>query len=420
MLAALIDHWRRFVGPETTLRHAAWLCVLAGLALSLLGVYAIDLGSNLTPLRDRPTGLSALALKQLLFLGVGIAAAIVIAIPNHRYIRWIAWPSMALLIVMLVVLLLPFIPAWLVTPRKGVRGWINMGPLDLQPAEIGKVAYVLVMAEYLRYRRSHRALGGLITPAAITAVPVGLIVLQPDMGGAVLFFPALFAMLLVAGAKYRHLIAAIVIAAAAGPAAYPMLHPYQKQRIQGMFSMIAGDQQGADDINYQSFTAMTLAGAGGLTGNDDAHSRALIRFNRLPERHNDMIFAVIVNRFGLIGGAAVITLYTLWIAGALAVAAVCKEPFGRLICVGFAAIIAGQTLLNIFMNLGLFPIVGVTLPFLSYGGSSMLTVWIMTGLIFGVGMRPAARLARPSFDFQNDDDPWRPERPDHRLIGYGG
>jgi len=420
MRAFIIDHWRKLVGPDITIRHAGWLCVIAGLGLSLLGVYAIDLGSNLTPIRERPTGLSVLAIKQLVFLGTGLFAAAIIAIPSDKYIRKLAWPGMILLILMLILLLLPFVPAWLVTPRKGVRGWINMGPLDLQPAEIGKVAYVLVMANYLRFRRSHRALGGLITPAAISAVPIGLIVLQPDMGGAVLFFPALFAMLLVAGAKYRHLIAAVVIAAAAGPAVYPMLHPYQKQRIQGMVAMIAGEREGADDINYQSFTAMTLAGAGGLTGNDDAHSRALIRFNRLPERHNDMIFAVIVNRFGMIGGAAVVALYLLWIAGAVTVAAVCKEPFGRLLCVGFAAIIAGQTLLNICMNLGLFPIVGVTLPFVSYGGSSMLTVWLMTGLIVGVGMRPAARLARPSFDFKNDDDPWRPQRPDHRLVGYGG
>ncbi|HYE03542.1 MAG TPA: FtsW/RodA/SpoVE family cell cycle protein, partial [Phycisphaerales bacterium] len=142
--------------------------------------------------------------------------------------------------------------------------------------------------------------------------------------------------------------------------------------------------------------------AGGPLGQPDDRARAMVRFNSLPERHNDMVFAVIVHRFGLAGGAAVLGLYLMWFAGALITAALCREPFGRLVAVGCAAVTAAQMAINVGMNLGLLPIIGLTLPLVSYGGSSMLAAWMMTGLIFGVAMRRAPRLTRPSFEFADD------------------
>jgi len=106
-----------------------------------------------------------------------------------------------------------------------------------------------------------------------------------------------------------------------------------------------------------------------------------------------------VNRFGLLGGLAVLGLYGMWVLGALMVAGLCREPFGRLVVVGCAAIVSVQMFVNVGMNLGYLPIVGLTLPFVSYGGSSMVSVWIMTGLIVNVGMRKPPRLSRPSFEF---------------------
>jgi rod shape determining protein RodA len=134
----------------------------------------------------------------------------------------------------------------------------------------------------------------------------------------------------------------------------------------------------------------------------------LIRFNRLPERHNDMIFAVILNRFGLQGGVIVLALYVVWLTGAYLTAAMCRDAFGRLLVVGLGAFILAQTLINVCMTIGMLPIIGLTLPFVSYGGSSMLVVWVMTGLILGVGLRRPSRFARPSFEF--DDQPYDPAR----------
>src|SRR5690606_25301913 len=119
----------------------------------------------------------------------------------------------------------------------------------------------------------------------------------------------------------------------------------------------------------------------------------------LPERHNDMVLAVLMTRFGLLGGIVVLALYLLWLAGAALVAVTCREPLGRLLVIGLAGFIAAQVVVNVGMNIGLAPIVGITLPFVSYGGSSLVTVWLMTGLIFNVAMRRPLPPYRPSFEY---------------------
>lgn len=378
-----------------TFKHFAWLTVLASLGLSLVGLYAIDVASTVEP----TDGVSSYVKKQAVFLAVGLVAATVMALPHHRLIRMIAWPMMWAVLALLVFLLLPFVPTWLVKPRNGARAWIDLGPVVFQPGEVAKIAYVLVLAEYFRYRKNHRTVLGLAPPALITLAPVGLITLEPDLGTAMLFIPCLFAMLVAAGARLKHLAIIVLVGILAGPAAYPMLKPHQKERIAGLINMIQGSPEGADDINYQPLTAVRLVGAGQINGMPDEKSRAVVHFNHLPERHNDMIFAVIVNRFGLIGGLGMLGLYGLWFLGALLTAATCKDPFGRLVVVGVSAIIAAQMFINVGMNLGLLPIIGLTLPFVSYGGTSLLTVWMMTGLVVNVAMRPPERLARPTFEF---------------------
>lgn len=402
--------FNRWIGVDFAVINGAWLCILGALGLSLLGVYAIDLG-----VRDaaaevggagRMGALSPIALKQLAFIGVGLLGALVVALPHHRHIRYAAWGLMAVTIGLLVFLLLPFVPAAIVTPRNGARAWIDLGPIDFQPAELAKIAYVLVMADYLRFRQNHRTWMGLIPPAVITFIPVALIMLQPDLGTAILFAPTIFAMLIASGAKLKHLSVVVLAAVLAAPAAYPMLKPHQKARIVGLIKMVQDPRHAADDINYQALTAQTLAGAGQVWGTPDARSRSLIRFNRLPERHNDMILAVILNRFGLVGGFALLGLYGLWFLGIYLTAAMCVDAFGRLVVIGFGAIMVAQTFVNLGMTLGILPIIGVTLPFVSYGGSSMLTVWVMTGLVFGVAIRRSKRFTRPSFEF--DDRPYDP------------
>ena len=366
-----------------SIANAAWLAVFASIGLSLLGIYAIDIAER--PFTDR--GISGTAIRQGVFLFVGLSAMAFAIVPHYRLFRYVAWPGYFACIGLLVFLLIPFVPEAIVAPRNGARGWINLGVSDFQPAEVTKIAFVLTVAGYLRYRKQHRELKGLIVPGLIAAVPVGLITIQPDLGSASLFVPSLFAMLLAAGARVRHLLLIVIIATLAAPATWPVLKPHQQRRFIAIFQQLRGSEEGAQDINFQSFTAQRLVGAGGLSGVGDQKARALLRSNRLPEAHNDMIFAVITLRFGLLGGAATLLLYMLWTVGALATAAACKDPFGRVLVVGLTLFVAVQALTNIGMTVGLLPIIGVTMPFVSYGGSSMVTSWLMTGLILNVGLR---------------------------------
>ncbi|MFZ4574843.1 MAG: FtsW/RodA/SpoVE family cell cycle protein [Phycisphaerales bacterium] len=380
--------------------RAAWLVLFSSAALTMIGIYSINVAMSLDP-----KGWDALpepAMKQALYAGVGILFCFAVAIPNYRLYGAASWALLGVAVCLLVFLLLPFVPSSIVRPRNGARGWIDLGPVDLQPSEFAKIAYVLVLSWYLRYRDNHRTFLGLLPPALITAIPVGLITLQPDLGSATLFVPALFAVLVAAGARLKHLAIIVVIAAAAAPAAYPMLKSHQKERFVGLFKQLRGDTSADQDINMQSVTAQRLAGAGGMSGLPEERSRTLLHFNALPERHNDMIFAVICNRFGFTGGLALLGLYALWVTGALITAAGAKEPFGRLVCVGLTGFIAAQVFVNVGMNIGLLPIVGITLPYVSHGGSSMLATWGMTGLIIGVAIRQPASARRKSFEWDDE------------------
>lgn len=252
---------------------------------------------------------------------------------------------------------------------------------------------------------------GLIAPGLMAVVPMGLILVEPDLGTASLIMPALVAMLIAGGARLVHLIstgvigltfAAGVVIASVGFAQldqYPLLRPHQVERIQAMVDVYRGDERFVDSRGFQGRQARMLIGAGGVDGHPEDRARAFVFFSSLPERHNDMIYAVLVNRFGLVGALSLIGLYAAWIAGALWTAASCKDPFGRVIVVGFVAIVGTQAFINIGMTQGLLPITGMTLPFVSYGGSSLLMAFVMVGLVMSVGLRRPGRLWRKSYEF---------------------
>jgi len=380
--------------PKVTMRHPAWLTLVASLGLVGLGIYCINLTAGVGA-----EGVSPHAVRQAVFVVIGLIAAGIAAAPHYRHIRVFTPLLVAASFALLVFVLIPWVPEAIVKPRNGARRWISLGITDVQPSEIAKIAYVLAMASYFRFRKNYRTLRGLIPPALITLVPMGLILVEPDLGTAILFLPMLFAMLVAAGAKLWHLALIVLLMSAAAPALYPALRPHQKARVQALINQIKGDDRFNDSINYQGDRAMTLVGAGGATGLGAEKSRAVVDFNELPEDHNDMIFAVIVNRFGFAGGLATLGLYLLWAAGALLTAAGCKDPYGRLVCVGLAGLVAAQAGVNVGMTIGVLPITGMTLPFVSYGGSSLVASFLMVGLIFNVAMRRPAYLQRKSFEF---------------------
>jgi rod shape determining protein RodA len=378
--------------PKVQLVNPGWLCIGAALALSVLGILAIE-----------TTGPSH-ALKQIVHLCVAAVAAAAVAVPHHRWLQRLSMPLMIIVLALLVFVLVPFVPEVIVRPRNGARRWINLFVTDFQPSELAKIAYIISLAAYLRYRRNYRRFFGLLLPFVLTFIPLGLVLVEPDLGTAMLFLPTLFAMLIAAGARIKHLVLIIALGLAAAPLTYPFLWPHQKARIQAMMAQVKGDTRYEDDIGFQGARAMTLVGAGGVTGVGRQKAAELVRYNSLPERHNDMIFAVVCCRWGLLGAVAMWGLFGLFALGGLWTAAQCKDAFGRLAAVGVAAIIFAQMAINTGMTIGVLPITGLTLPFVSYGGSSMVAAWLMAALVLNIALRRPQYLSRECFDFQREEE----------------
>ena len=378
--------------PAVSILNVGWVCVGAAAVLSCVGFVTIA------------TTEPAYAMKHLVHVFVGLIAAATVAIPHYRWAMRFSYPLLLLVVAMLVFVLIPWVPEVIVHERNGARRWISLFVTDFQPSELAKIAYVLALASYLRFRSNYRRLRGLLLPLGLTFVPMGLILVEPDLGSAMLFLPTFFALLIAAGAKLRHIALVIFLGLSLAPAMYPLLAPHQKDRIKALVAQVTGDPQYENDIGFQGARSMTLTGAGQLVGVGKQHAAALIYFNHLPENHNDMIFAVIACRWGLLGALATWSMFLVLGAGGLLVAAQTKDPFARLVPVGIVAIFLAQMTINTGMTIGLMPITGMTLPFVSYGGSSLVTAWIMVGLLLNIGMRRPRYLAREAFDFNEQDD----------------
>jgi cell division protein FtsW (lipid II flippase) len=379
--------------PRLRWLNMAWLCVFAAIALSLIGIAAIS------------TTEPGYAKKQAVLLILGLGSAATIAVPHYQWMRRLSYLLLFIGLALLIFVLVPIVPEVIVRPRNGARRWINLGFMDIQPSELAKLFYIFALAAYLRFRRNHRRLLGLFIPLVLTFIPMGLILIEPDLGTALVFLPTFFAMLIAAGARLKHIVLIVVFGLSAAPSMYPLLRPHQKERIQALMYQIKGDDRYIDSIGYQGYKAMTLVGAGGVTGVGREHARDLIHYNKLPEEHNDMVFAVVACRWGMLGALALWGLFGLLVTGGLLTAAVCREPFGRLIVVGITAVFFSQMTINTGMTIGLLPITGMTLPFVSYGGSSLVSAWLMIGVILNVGLRRERYfVTHEAFEFSDDED----------------
>lgn len=376
--------------------NVAWLCVIAAALLNLLGIMAIDT----VPRPDSPD----FAMKHFQFMIIGMLAAGLIALPHYRFLQRLTYLFMILVLGMLVFVLMKWVPDSIVHPRNGARRWITLPFTDFQPSELAKIAYVLALASYLRFRKNYRTMFGLLLPLFLTFIPMGLIVVEPDLGTAMVFLPTFFAVLIAAGAKHRHLLIVILIGLSLTPVMYTILNPYQQRRILAMFAQMRGDDQYKQTIGFQADRAKTLVGAGGFFGVGKQKAAALVHSNHLPEEHNDMVFAVICCRWGVLGALATWGLFLILIVGGLLTSAKCRDPFGRLVAVGLVSVLFSQMLVNTGMTIGLLPITGLTLPFISYGGSSLVVAWMMVGLLLNIALRRPGFTLRHSFEFDEPVD----------------
>ena len=273
-----------------------------------------------------------------------------------------------------------------------------------------KFAFIMVLARYLRFRSSYRTFLGLLVPFLVAGIPMLLILKQPDLGVALIFIPPLFAMLFVAGARKRHLLAIVGMGIAIAPILWfcgepkaPILkhfpqfvRQYQRDRV---YSMFYSNTPELRDVAYQQNMALVAMGSGGIAGNGLGN---MPMSKHVPERHNDMIFVVIGEQFGFFGSAVVLGAYIVLFAAGIEIAASTREPFGRLVALGIVVILAAQTFLNIMVAIKLMPVTGVTLPFISYGGSSLLASFMAAGLLLNIGQNRPIVMANNSFEFEED------------------
>ncbi len=389
-----------------------WPVLAAVVVLSSLGVMSIWADST------------DVGEKQLKYLGVALVCMFAFQAVNYLVIgRW-AWPFyvFSLMLVAYTVLGskihgLPF-----VHNTKGVFAWINFGPISLEPSELTKIAFILVVAKYLRFRSNYRTVTGLLPPFTIALVPIILILKQPDLGVAALFLPTLLAMLFVAGAKVKHMLAVLAMGVMFMPVFWfaghryadmqetirdprsevavlrhlpTLMHEYQRARVKAIFTQ---DTASSGALNYQQDHAMMAFGSGGVTGKGIGE----IPVGRhVPEAHDDMIFALIGEQFGFLGSAAVLGAYLVLFAAGIEIAAATKEPLGRLIAIGIVAMLACQASINLMVCLRLMPVTGVTLPFVSYGGSSLLASYMAAGLLLNVGQNRPMMIGKEAFQFDS-------------------
>ena len=345
-------------------------------------------------------------LKQVAFIVTGIGLMLLVLWPSYQRVGWYAYP-----IYWAVMLLLGLIVAdWavahvglhvpVVRVSRSARRWVGFAGAWIQPSEFMKLALVLALARYLRFRDSYRRLGGLIPPFLLTLAPMVLILFQPDLGTLLMLLPVLFAMLFVAGARLRHLALIVVLGCATLPVFYAYgMKDYQRQRIDVLLKQGTKDEAWHMGDGYQLRQSKIALGTGGVWGTGYGEGLFVQYDGLLPEEQNDFIFAILGHQWGLAGAVLVIAAYGLIVLFGIEVATITNDPFGRLVAVGVIVMIVAQALLNICMTIGLAPITGMPLPFVSAGGSSLWANFLGLGLLVNVAKRRPLLIASPPFEY---------------------
>jgi rod shape determining protein RodA len=266
----------------------------------------------------------------------------------------------------------------------GARRWISLGPVSLQPSELAKIGLVIALASSLQRQvgERHLSLRALMIPVALIVVPAALILRQPDLGTAIVVAMTATTMLLVAGLRLRWLFYILAVAAPVAPYLYTHLKPYQQRRVL-MFLDPSADPLGA---GYHIIQSKIAIGSGMWNGKGYMHGTQN-RLNFLPEQHTDFIFSVFAEEWGFLGACVLLVLYVALLLRCFMVIGRARDSFGVLLAFGVTASIFWQVLINIAMASGALPVVGVTLPFFSYGGSSLLVSMIAVGLLLNISMR---------------------------------
>jgi len=366
------------LSAKAPIRHIDMTLVLTSLALTAFGTIMVWSASHA---RLESEGLPSRFLfdRQVVFAAVGFGLMIFVATFSYR--RYKAWGPLLYLgaIVMLVAVL-----TGLGSSAAGAQRWINVGFLQFQPSEIAKIAVLIAVAALLGEQRSEPRGLAIVAAIVLSSLPAILIYFQPDLGTLLVFVAMLVTMLLVSGTRARVLLllVALGIVAIVGVLHLGLLQDYQVARLTGFLDPTADPQRTGYNLNQ----AIIAVGSGQLAGKG-LFSGSQTNLDFVPEVHTDFIFTAIGEELGFIGAIVLLTLFAIFLWRGLRIAMLSKDMFGTLLASGVVAMVAFQMFINIGMTIGVSPITGIPLPFISYGGSSLMTTFVATGILLNVHMR---------------------------------
>jgi rod shape determining protein RodA len=352
--------------------HIDWALVVALIALCALGVTMIY-----STTADPTRGISRLYITQLYAIVIGIGALLFMLTLDYR-----TFTDKSHLIYIALLALLIYV-MFFGTVQMGARRWIGLRGFNLQPSEFAKVGVALVLAKFFGETRGAPALTDLAIGAVLTLIPFALIAKEPDLGTAVTLLPVFLAIAYLAGMPMRILGIMLICVLVAAPIAWKFaLKDYQKSRV----TTFLDPSQDAKGAGYQQIQARITVGSGGLTGKGFKQgTQGQLRF--LPVAHNDFIFSVLAEEQGFAGVLVALGLYLFVILRTLDAARLAKDRLGSYLVLGVLASFTFQVIYNITMSAGLAPVKGLTLPLMSYGGSSMIATLAGFGLVLNVRMR---------------------------------
>ncbi len=316
--------------------------------------------------------------KQILWILLGSICMIIFFAMDYRILKNIYWPLYLITLILLVCVLV------FGRDIAGARRWFTFGQVSFQPSELAKITLIIWIASYGSIKKGIQGynIRDLAFPFLIISVPVILILLEPDLGTAGIITLIATGIFLVIGIQRSSLIAILSMVSVSLPAGWLFLKDYQRKRILAFLDP-SQDPLGSSYCTIQSKIAI---GSGRLLGKGFLHgTQTQLRF--LPEHHTDFIFSVVAEEWGFIGASILVLLYLLLITKIIYIGIKAKDRFGALVCFGIAIYFILHVFINISMALGIMPVVGVPLPFISYGGSSLLVNMMCIGIILSISWR---------------------------------
>ena len=329
-------------------------------------------------------GSAHFVLIQIVALLIGIFLFVLLTVIDVDIIAD-KWPILVFVSIALLLLLIPFG----ISDNTGNKSWIRFGPIGIQPSEIVKVIYIVLMAKYITYLKEYKNLNHVLSVLQLVVaflIPFGMVVvISGDLGSALIFFVLLAVLLFAAGLKFYWFIIGLGGLAGAIPLLWDRLSERQIQRILAPYDPSI-DPVG-DDVLYQANQSKLALASGRLFGTG-LYEGPQTQSGAVPQQHTDFIFSAVGEELGMIGCYAVILLLLLIVLRCVRVGLKSKNTMSMLVCFGAATVILFQSFINIGMCTGLTPVIGLTLPFFSYGGTSMFSLFAAMGIVSGVKFRP--------------------------------